>query len=225
MIDIPPIIADSYSSYLPLLNIQFNFCIKEDFWFIRPNDQESVLVQRTWQGSTAPSQIILHLSDIMLYERLHLALSDVLVDWKDKFEDLYDAIIERTTYCLRSIIEKKSEKYHQILGVFVDVTLLIDHVCDGRILLASEELSDGMVPASKSSIGLLEPMEVDENIINDECVVCLDNMGNQDEVLCMPCSHIFHGECITKWLEKSHYCPLCRFEMPTDSTRLQKGAL
>ncbi|KAK4371038.1 hypothetical protein RND71_010513 [Anisodus tanguticus] len=156
----------------------------------------------------------------MLYERLDLALSEVLATWKDKFEDLYDAITERTTHRLRSIIKKKSNEYRQMLGVSVDVTLLIDHVCDGRILLASEELSDGMVPASKSSIGLLEPREVDENNTKDECVVCLDEMGNERQVLCMPCSHIFHGECITKWLEKSHYCPLCRFELPTDSTRL-----
>ncbi|XP_059310196.1 RING-H2 finger protein ATL66-like [Lycium ferocissimum] len=179
----------------------------------------------TWQCSTKSSQIILHLSDIMLYERLDLAIWDVLVHWKEEFEDQHDAIIERTARRLRRIIRKESNECRQMLGVSVDVTLVIHHVCDGRILLALEESSaDGMVPASKSSMKLLNKIEVDENNINDDCIVCLEEIGKESEVLCTPCSHIFHGECITKWLEKSHYCPLCRFEMPTDSTRLQKEA-
>ncbi|KAH0678066.1 hypothetical protein KY284_019151 [Solanum tuberosum] len=106
----------------------------------------------------------------------------------------------------------------QTLEVCMDVTLMIDYQCHGRILLASDELHEniGMVPASKSSIELLEPMEADERNSNDECLVCLDAIGEETQVLCLPCSHMFHGDCITKWLENSHYCPLCRFEMPTD---------
>ncbi|XVF85980.1 hypothetical protein PTKIN_Ptkin17bG0160500 [Pterospermum kingtungense] len=33
----------------------------------------------------------------------------------------------------------------------------------------------------------------------------------------MPCSHTFHGNCIENWLKLSHYCPICRFEMPTST--------
>ncbi|KAK6790588.1 hypothetical protein RDI58_009669 [Solanum bulbocastanum] len=105
----------------------------------------------------------------------------------------------------------------QMLEVCMDVTLMIDHQCHGRILLELEELPEnGMVPASKSSIELLEPMEADERNSNDECLVCLDAIGEETQILRLPCSHMFHGDCITKWLENSHYCPLCRFEMPTD---------
>ncbi|EYU40216.1 hypothetical protein MIMGU_mgv1a023559mg [Erythranthe guttata] len=52
------------------------------------------------------------------------------------------------------------------------------------------------------------------------CSICLEDLspgGDNDfeEALSMPCSHVYHGDCIKKWLSTSHYCPLCRFEMPT----------
>ncbi|KAK7849382.1 e3 ubiquitin-protein ligase rduf1 [Quercus suber] len=31
----------------------------------------------------------------------------------------------------------------------------------------------------------------------------------------MPCSHIFHRQCIVEWLNNSHCCPICLFKMPT----------
>ncbi|XP_050232913.1 uncharacterized protein LOC126681416 [Mercurialis annua] len=46
------------------------------------------------------------------------------------------------------------------------------------------------------------------------CTVCLEEL--EDFAAGMPCGHLFHGICINKWLENSHYCPVCRYEMPTD---------
>ncbi|XP_055802326.1 uncharacterized protein LOC129871438 [Solanum dulcamara] len=207
---IPPI-ASSYSSSLPYLTIHFNFSIIQQFLYIPPNDQESVWVGITWDGSTKPTQIVIHLSDTKLYQRLDRAISEVLMLFKGVFEDQYHTIIECTTHKLQRMMTTGMSE------ISVDVTLLINHECDGRILVAlEEELSTyGMVAASKSSIELLEPMEADEINSNDECLVCLDEIGEETQVLRLPCSHMFHGECITKWLEKSHYCPLCRYEMPT----------
>ncbi|KAH6825174.1 hypothetical protein C2S53_008720 [Perilla frutescens var. hirtella] len=74
-----------------------------------------------------------------------------------------------------------------------------------------------MVPAADSSFKLLEKYEaVDEKSC---CSICLEELGGGGgggEVLRMPCLHVFHGGCIKKWLRRSHYCPLCRYEMPTE---------
>ncbi|GFP97942.1 E3 ubiquitin-protein ligase ring1-like [Phtheirospermum japonicum] len=53
----------------------------------------------------------------------------------------------------------------------------------------------------------------------DCCVVCMDEFSRGCEAVCMPCEHVFHGDCITKWLRTSHFCPVCRFEMPTGCAR------
>ncbi|EFN69154.1 RING finger protein 181 [Camponotus floridanus] len=33
----------------------------------------------------------------------------------------------------------------------------------------------------------------------------------------MPCYHVFHQACILSWLEKDNLCPVCQYELPTDS--------
>ncbi|XP_049363455.1 uncharacterized protein LOC125828176 [Solanum verrucosum] len=207
---IPPI-TSSYSSSLPYLTIHCNFSIIHQFWYIPPNNLEYINMGEELDSSTESTQIILHLSDTKLYERLDCAISEVFINFKGEFEDQQHIIVEQTTRKLKKIMTK------QMLEVCMDVTLMIDHQCHGRILSELEELHEnGMVPASKSSIELLETIETDERNNNDDCLVCLDEIGEETQVLCLPCSHMFHGDCITKWLENSHYCPLCRFEMPTE---------
>jgi len=40
------------------------------------------------------------------------------------------------------------------------------------------------------------------------CSICLDIIKNEGQKL--NCNHIFHKECIEKWFERGHQCPLCR---------------
>ena len=45
---------------------------------------------------------------------------------------------------------------------------------------------------------------------NDKCLICLEvyKIGNQ--VLYLPCSHLFHSTCIMRWLLKDSKCPICK---------------
>lgn len=42
----------------------------------------------------------------------------------------------------------------------------------------------------------------------EECVICMDNIN--ENVYELPCSHIFHKECLEMWAEKNYDCPVCR---------------
>lgn len=43
------------------------------------------------------------------------------------------------------------------------------------------------------------------------CLICLTEMQEKDKVLIMPiCKHVFHSECIKKWLRSKPECPTCR---------------
>ncbi|OIS99320.1 e3 ubiquitin-protein ligase ring1-like protein [Nicotiana attenuata] len=133
------------------------------------------------------------------------------------FENNYQpTLIHDTMEKICKIVDDESNNGLRQLEMFVHVTSNIEHVGYMRILLEESSRDNGTVPASKSSMKLLKRMEVDEERTNDDCVICFQEFGKKMELLCMPCSHGFHADCITNWLENyGHSCPICRYEMPT----------
>lgn len=56
-----------------------------------------------------------------------------------------------------------------------------------------------------------------------QCPICLlrfvDNKASEtpSQAIKLPeCGHTFHCECLTKWLEHTSSCPMCRKDLPTD---------
>ena len=45
-----------------------------------------------------------------------------------------------------------------------------------------------------------------------ECCVCVSAIepGSEDRCVRLPCAHLFHAECIQRWLRTRRSCPLCR---------------
>jgi hypothetical protein len=58
--------------------------------------------------------------------------------------------------------------------------------------------------------------KTDEEI--KECSICLTNIETSDKIT-TPCNHIFHNECLTKWLKIAHICPICRYIYKCNRTR------
>ena len=56
--------------------------------------------------------------------------------------------------------------------------------------------------------------------LNDEkkrCSICLDNYKIGDDSIILPCIHIFHAECIKKWMKKKNSCPICKTKISSDN--------
>ncbi|KAJ0964455.1 hypothetical protein J5N97_025593 [Dioscorea zingiberensis] len=46
------------------------------------------------------------------------------------------------------------------------------------------------------------------------CTVCQEELQTGVVTGQMPCKHVFHKECIEKWMLRSNNCPVCRFKLP-----------
>merc|ERR1712113_524382 len=49
----------------------------------------------------------------------------------------------------------------------------------------------------------------------NECSICLESTNNLQAMAMLPCSHVFHSDCIHAVLAQSPHCPECRQQVRT----------
>lgn len=55
-------------------------------------------------------------------------------------------------------------------------------------------------------------------LVLQSCCICLARYGDDEEVRELPCSHVFHVDCVDKWLKINATCPLCKSEVGESSS-------
>ena len=62
-----------------------------------------------------------------------------------------------------------------------------------------------------------------EKFETDECVITQEKFEKDEDVILLPCDHIFNKEAIETWLkEESSKCPICRFELKFKEIKEEK---
>lgn len=210
---------------LPNVVLQFNFVIHQEVWRKPPdNPSQLVYIPESQRYETKSLHLKVCPSQYMSYDVFYNVLEENLNNWGDYSEDYNDILISRMITRIYKFVDAELNNGGggtncQNVELLVDMNVKLECILDGRL---EGMPSRGMVPASKASIMQLpERMEIDEDqSLNDhDCVICLEQLGKEGaKIVCMPCPHMFHGDCITTWLDKSHYCPICRYDMPTTTT-------
>lgn len=59
----------------------------------------------------------------------------------------------------------------------------------------------------------LEVYQREENEEEHNCAICITPLENNNIVRKLSCNHKFHHNCIDKWLEDKHKCPICRYNI------------
>ncbi|KAL4571074.1 hypothetical protein LXL04_017824 [Taraxacum kok-saghyz] len=78
----------------------------------------------------------------------------------------------------------------------------------------------GTPPAKKEAIEAMPKVKIEQDSI--QCSVCLEEFEIGNEAPEMPCKHMFHGDCILPWLELHSSCPVCRYQMPADESKIDR---
>jgi len=60
----------------------------------------------------------------------------------------------------------------------------------------------------------------DEENEMTSCCICLTAFKTTEEVRTLPCMHIFHTNCIDKWLLRNRTCPICKFDITENNSAL-----
>lgn len=74
----------------------------------------------------------------------------------------------------------------------------------------------GIPPASESAIQQLTRCNINGQQVSEhkDCSICQDEFVVDEEVVQLPCLHLFHPSCIERWLRMHNQCPVCRFSLP-----------
>ncbi|KAK7311779.1 hypothetical protein RJT34_10128 [Clitoria ternatea] len=105
--------------------------------------------------------------------------------------------------------------FNLVLDIFIQ-KLYDERDNDMRDMIMRESMREvEMVPASSIAIETLKKVKLEDNATMEKCSICLIEFGKDMEVSLMPCSHIYHEQCLIQWLQRSHMCPMCRYPMPT----------
>jgi len=89
-----------------------------------------------------------------------------------------------------------------------------------RLFLTHQSV--GAPPASQKAIETLKTIKIDAKVKQEaiKCCVCceefeieLPDTESQNEVVELPCQHVYHRDCIIPWLKQHGTCCLCRQEL------------
>ncbi|XP_055961204.1 E3 ubiquitin-protein ligase SIRP1-like [Mercurialis annua] len=76
----------------------------------------------------------------------------------------------------------------------------------------------GTPPAKKEAVKAMPAVAVEHS---SECSVCLEEFEIGSEAKEMGCKHKFHSGCIVPWLELHSSCPVCRFQMDSEDSKIE----
>ena len=89
------------------------------------------------------------------------------------------------------------------------------------IVMISKTDGENLKKLIQSCHHMTASLKIDEKCI--QCAICCDDFLESNEVLKLPCRHIFHSHCIQSWLDNHSNCPMCRFDMlTTNNSEIRK---
>lgn len=97
-----------------------------------------------------------------------------------------------------------------VVSLLLFGNILYDRRKEDEVVVIDDLINYSMKTSKSLPEGRFEDMEGCEEV--EMCSICLVDFQNQDTVSQVSrCMHVFHAECIHKWIQRDEFtCPLCR---------------
>jgi hypothetical protein len=75
------------------------------------------------------------------------------------------------------------------------------------------------IPKVHSKICIEKELDINNSELSEiECAICTDLLYNSvDQIKTIDCMHVYHKECIYRWLENHNTCPECRMNISLET--------
>ncbi|CAE7690980.1 BBR [Symbiodinium sp. CCMP2456] len=94
-------------------------------------------------------------------------------------------------------------------GILLVANIFLCFVDTVTLLAALSTKPRPPVPAEGRSLHRARHVKLTpEEGMPQTCAICLCDFEEDEAAVQLPCSHVFHGECITAWLQRSRHCPM-----------------
>lgn len=83
-------------------------------------------------------------------------------------------------------------------------------------IMGNNNRNTGLNPEQITNIGEIV-FKKDPNTPSGEeekCIICIVEYEDQETIRKLPCSHLFHHDCIDTWLVQKNSCPVCKRQIP-----------
>ncbi|EAR87415.3 zinc finger, C3HC4 type (RING finger) protein (macronuclear) [Tetrahymena thermophila SB210] len=127
--------------------------------------------------------------------------------------------LENPFFGINNLISNLFPVTSQRTGLFGMNDNNFDNIID--FLMRNDPNVYGTPPASENSISNLPTVTFSTEQVKEEtlceCSVCKEEFTEGEQLVKMPCNHMYHSSCLVTWLKMHNSCPTCRYELPTDN--------
>ena len=75
------------------------------------------------------------------------------------------------------------------------------------------QLQDVKIGLINKNLILNSKVKIWNNLNKETCVICQDDIINNEIIRNLKCNHNFHIDCIDTWFSENKKCPMCKFEL------------
>ncbi|KAL1206480.1 E3 ubiquitin-protein ligase BIG BROTHER [Cardamine amara subsp. amara] len=159
-------------------------------------------------GHIFPLPLLYDGSKLLLLER---EIPEMFLDNEETFRNHITMVLPKT--CLSSSIQErlvthiskleavKVRSHRRGFKIEIEINVNMYHTVD---------IGSGCKGKKACPLRVVGDRHVAKRVTGADCPICLTELSSEMSRMELPCSHVFHSECVVKWLNNSTSCPICR---------------